>query len=306
MVEKAKGKKRKKILVTGSSGMFGSDLCVELSENCEVAGLDFSNRPSSIITCPSFLECDITDRDKALESIVGSRPDLIIHAAAWTDVDGCEREPDKAEKVNGGGTRNVAQAAALLNVPLVYISTDFVFDGTKGSPYAEKDAPNPLNAYSRSKLEGELATKTLDKYTIVRSGWLYGSNGKNFVDAILAGAKKKNELKVVDDQRGSPTYTKDLAKGINKLIGISLRGTKEIYHITNTGEVSRFDYAKEILRLAGIKGVKVTPITSSRLDAPAKRPAFSVLDNAKFEKAAGFSMRPWLEALKDYISGHAK
>jgi len=301
MVEKVKGKVLQKILVTGASGMLGSDLCGELSEDYEVIGLDFSHCPPRPAPCASFLECDITNRDKIVESIVSVKPDLVIHAAAWTNVDGCEREPDKTRKVNGEGTRNVAQAASRLDIRLLYISTDFVFDGTGGSAYTEKDDTNPLNIYGESKLQGELAVRALDKYIIIRSGWLYGSNGKNFVDTILNEAKKESELAVVDDQRGSPTYTRDLAKAIDKLIEISPRSAKEIYHITNKGEVSWFDYAREILNIAGVKGVKVMPITSIRLARPAKRPAFSILNNAKFERAAGFSMRPWQEALRDYI-----
>ena len=295
MVEKAKEKKRRKILVTGSSGMLGVDLCGELSENYEVIGLDLPNRPS-------FLECDITDKDKAVKSILNEKPDLVIHAAAWTDVDGCEREPNKARKVNEEGTHNVSTAARELNVPLVYISTDFVFDGNKRTAYTEKDAPGALNVYGKSKLEGEKVVQALDKYMIVRSGWLYGSNGKNFVDAILRKAGKEKEVEVVNDQIGVPTYTKDFAKAINRLL--SARG---IYHVSNKGATSWFDYAKEILKIAGINGVKLIPITSSQLGRLAKRPAFSVLDNTKFEKATNFIMRPWQEALKDYMAAaHAE
>ncbi|MGB2705628.1 MAG: dTDP-4-dehydrorhamnose reductase [Candidatus Omnitrophota bacterium] len=294
MVEKAQEKKRRKILVTGSSGMLGTDLCNELKSEYDIVGLDISGQGD-------FVRCDITDKDKVVKSILNAKPDLVIHAAAWTDVDGCEREPDKARKVNEGGTRNVAKAARALDAPLVYISTDFVFDGNKKSPYTEKDAPRPLNIYSKSKLEGEKTCATLGKYIIARSGWLYGSNGNNFVDTIIEKAKKESELRVVDDQWGSPTYTEDFAKAIGKLL--SAQGANGIYHISNKGEVSWFDYAREILKIAGVNNVKLIPINSSQLGRPAKRPAFSVLDNTKFEKATGFIMRPWQEALKEYLCG---
>ncbi len=308
MVAKIKGKPVRKILVTGAAGMLGSDLCAELSRAHNVTGLDISESAA-------FIRCDITDKEKVVKVILSRKPDMIIHAAAWTDVDGCEREPDKARRVNEEGTRNVARAAKLLDATLIYISTDFVFDGSGRTPYTEKDAPNPQNVYSESKLRGELIAGELDRYVIIRSGWLYGPSGKNFVNTILNKSKKNKKLEVVDDQRGSPTYTKDLAKGICKLSEISLRwaaggkrkvkekAPKGIYHITNSGAVSWFDYTKEILDIAGIKGIEVIPITAGRLGRPANRPAFSVLDNTKFEKTAGFRMRPWREALKDYLCG---
>jgi len=311
MVEKAKKKKRRKILVTGSSGMLGIDLYGELSENYEVIGLDISEPVSRLAGRPvHFVQCNIIDKDKTKKFIINEKPDIIIHAAAWTDVDGCEKDPEKTKKINTIGTENVTLSASKLDIPLLYISTDFVFDGNKKSPYIEEDVPSALNVYGKSKLEGEKAVRTLDKYVIIRSGWLYGSNGKNFVNAILDRTRKEKELKVVNDQIGAPTYTKDLAKAIHKLIEVSLRGTKDerrmtrgIYHITNRGEVSWFDYAKEIMKIAKIKNTKVVPITSSQLDRPAKRPAFSLLDNTKFEKAVGFVMRPWQEALKEYLCG---
>jgi dTDP-4-dehydrorhamnose reductase len=306
MVEKAEKKKRRKILVTGSSGMLGSALSAELRGTNEVIGLD-KRAPK---------QCDITDRKNTENVILSAKPDLIIHAAAWTDVDGCERDPDRASRINALGTENVALPASRLDIPLVYISTDFVFDGRKGAPYTEEDLPNPLNAYAKSKLEGEKAVGKLNKYIILRTSWLFGVKGRNFVDAILNAAKKKKKLEVVDDQVGSPTYAGDLAKAINVLLEITLRRTtdeceaspqgdgrrtKEIYHVSNRGTVSRFDYAREILKLAGIPGVSVTPVKTSRVKMPTERPAFSALDNSKFEKATGFTMRPWHEALAEYL-----
>ena len=299
MVEKAKGKKRKKILVTGSSGMLGTALSRELAKDYAVIGLDM--RPGEIST----ELCDIADSKKTLEVIGGAKPDTIIHAAAWTDVDGCEAEPGKANRINIAGTENVARVASSLNTPLLYISTDFVFDGKKKSSYTEVDRPNPLNVYAKSKLEGEKKVAQLTKYVILRTSWLFGENGTNFVDTILRKAKNKEKLTIVDDQSGSPTYAKDLAQAIAALLGyLTGRGpARDIFHVSNKGAVSWFDYAKEILRLAGMKGAALTSIKSRAFRAPADRPVFSVLDNSKFEKATGFTMRPWQTALAEYIHG---
>ncbi|NQU94940.1 MAG: dTDP-4-dehydrorhamnose reductase [Candidatus Omnitrophica bacterium] len=294
MVEKAK-KKTRKILVTGSHGMLGVDLSKVLSRNYDVLGLDISK---------SDIQCDITDIDKTIKSIVDEKPDLVIHTAAWTDVDGCEKDPDKAKKINEGGTENIALAASKLDIPLIYISTDFVFDGEKKNPYTEEDTPNPLSVYGKTKLVAEQKVVALRKYVILRTGWLYGANGKNFVDTIIDNAKTRNELKVVDDQAGCPTYTKDFAEAIGRLLdrlNWESKTIQEVYHVSNKGAVSWFDYAREIVKLAKLENVKVLPIKSKDLARPAKRPAFSVLDNSKFEKVTNFKMRSWKETLKEYV-----
>lgn len=328
MVEKAKEEKRKKVLVTGSSGMLGSDLCEELSRDYEIVGLDKltpygsacspSLEPSraksrDALRLTTFIQCDIRDKNKTIKAIIDAKTDLIIHAAAWTDVDGCETNSDKAEKINVNGTENVVLSAGDLDIPLVYISTDFVFDGDKKSPYTEKDRPNPICIYGKSKLEGEKRVRSLNKYIILRTSWLYGANGKNFVDTILEKARSGETLRVVDDQIGTPTYTKDLAKAIRRIVdaAISYQQPKAesrkhyhrwgVYHISNKGEVSWFGYAKEILKIAAIDNVEVLSIKSSELDRSARRPVFSVLDNAKFEEAFGFNMRQWQESLQEYL-----
>lgn len=273
------------------------DLCSELSRDYEVIGIDIINSQSG------FIKCDIADKDKTIKSIVDAKPDLIIHAAAWTDVDGCESDPPKAEEINSIGTKNVTDSASRLDIPCVYISTDFVFDGNKTSPYKEEDVPSPINVYGRSKFMGEKSIKSLKEYIILRTSWLFGMHGKNFVDTIIKKAKKENSLKVVSDQLGTPTYAKDLAKAISKMLQI-FRQKKAygIYHISNKGVVSWFDYAKEILKLSGFSNIEIKPIKSDELSRPAKRPAFSVLDNAKFENTFGFVMRNWQDALKDFIN----
>ncbi|MFH0763957.1 MAG: dTDP-4-dehydrorhamnose reductase [Candidatus Omnitrophota bacterium] len=303
--------KRYKVLITGSSGMLGADLSSELGKYYEVYGLDISVG----VDAERCLECDITDGDKISERISKIKPEIVVHAAAMTDVDGCESDKEKAYKINSEGTGNVAAACKESGAALIYISTDFVFDGKKSSPYVESDKPNPLSVYADSKLKGEEAVaKFLKNYFILRTGWLYGKHGKNFVDTILEKAKTGKALKVVDDQIGSPTYTKDLAKAIRVLIDQeysnqvrSVRLTTRsnlvrIYHVSNSGSVSWYEYAKEILRLAG-SGAEVVPISSGELNRPARRPAMSVLDNSKFIRFTGYKMRNWKDALKEYIGG---
>jgi dTDP-4-dehydrorhamnose reductase len=250
-----------------------------------------------------------------LRVIKKARPDIVIHAAAMTDVDGCELDSKKAYKINAEGAKNVALACRSAGAALIYISTDFVFDGKKKSAYKETDKTNPLSIYGDSKLKGELAVKkALKRYFILRTSWLYGRNGKNFVDTIITKAKSEKLLKVVDDQVGSPTYTKDLAKAIHALLqriqprpghpaGLYRPGLGigfGVYHVSNSGAVSWFNYAREILKLAG-SGTKVIPISSKELARPANRPAMSVLDNTKFVKLTGYKMRSWQKALKDYV-----
>jgi dTDP-4-dehydrorhamnose reductase len=313
-----------KILITGSSGMLGTDLSRELSKNYDLTGLDFVQRTASCLPAGKagvqrFVKCDITKRGEIAAVIARVNPDIVIHTAAMTDVDGCELDPKKAYKINSEGARNVALACKAIGAALIYISTDFVFDGKKRSPYKETDKTSPLSVYADSKLRGEDAVvKILKNYFILRTGWLYGKHGKNFVDTVITKAKREKALKVVDDQVGSPTYTKDLAKAVNVFISVivgspanlsrakSREGgtTKQsicgIYHISNSGRVSWFDYAKEILKLAGSRA-KVMPISSKELDRPAKRPGMSVLDNSKFVKFTGYKMRNWQEALKEYV-----
>jgi len=251
---------------------------------------------------------DIADRKKVIEIVGEIQPDIIIHAAAWTDVDGCELDKEKAYRVNFDGTKNVALACSKAGAILIYISTDFVFDGKKKIPYKEEDRPHPINIYGASKLKGEEAIKKILKnYFILRTSWLYGKHGKNFVDTILDKTKREKMLKIVDDQIGSPTYAKDLAKAIHVLLdkickdkGSRIKG-QGIYHISNSGSVSWYEYAKEILRLARYK-TKVVSILSKELTRPARRPAMSILNNSRFIKFTSYRMRHWKEALKEYLS----
>lgn len=285
--------------------MLGADLWQELGKDYEIYGLDIV-QPTAY-SVQRFYQGNITDRKHVQEIILKTRPDVVIHTAAWTDVDGCEFDKGRAYKVNSEGTENVALACRKIDAMLIYISTDFVFDGRKKKPYKETDKPNPINIYAGSKLKGEEAIrKILKKYFILRTSWLYGRYGKNFVDMILEKTKREKRLKVVDDQVGSPTYTKDLAKAIHVLLDkiftpyAARRTQYGIYHISNSGSVSWYEYAKQILKLVKSE-TRVIPISSEELARPARRPAMSVLDNSKFIRYIGYKMRDWREALKEYL-----
>lgn len=297
---------RKRVLITGSGGMLGVDLSCELSRSYDIYGIDIIAQPTDC-QIAEFQKCDITDAKAVAGIIKDVRPDIVIHTAAMTDVDGCELDKEKTYKINSEGTKNVAIACKETDSILIYISTDFVFDGKKKAPYKEEDIPNPLNVYADSKLKGEVAVKAvLKRYFIIRTGWLYGRHGKNFVDTILAKAKTENTLKIVDDQKGSPTYTKDLAKAIHVLLDKVFTKDPErsvqygTYHVSNSGSVSWYEYTRAIVQLAGMK-TPVTPISSAELGRTARRPAMSILDNSKFIKLTHYRMRDWKEALKGYI-----
>ncbi|MFH1540651.1 MAG: dTDP-4-dehydrorhamnose reductase [Elusimicrobiota bacterium] len=286
-----------KILITGCSGMLGTDLCEVLIGENEIHGVD-TKQPtchSSLITCHLL---DITDFRKTYKTITKINPEIIIHTAAWTDVDGAQKNPKDAYRLNVLGTRNIALSCQRFDTALVYISSDYIFDGEKKEPYIEFDRPNPLSVYGKSKYYGELVVQQLlNKFFIVRSSWLYGINGKNFVKTIMNLAQVKKELKVVNDQIGCPTYTKDLAKAINVLLTAGLYG---IHHITNSESCSWYEFAKEIVKLSG-SGCKVLPTTTEEFNSLAKRPKNSVLKNFMWELNGFEPLRSWQEALLDYL-----
>ena len=274
-----------KIALTGSDGMLGSDIKSVFSD-VELIGL-------------TLHDFDITDLDKSVKAIKEIRPDYLIHVAAYTDVDGSEAHPETAYLVNGTGTRNITMACEEIKCPIIYISTDYVFDGTKNGFYDEWDKPNPLNKYGLSKRIGEqFVTSLTNRFYIARTAWLYGKNGKNFIDTIIRLLSERDEIDVVNDQVGSPTYTYDLAKKLRELIGRGY-GT---YHVTNTSHCSWYEFAVEIARAKGINK-KINPITSDKLNRPAKRPAFAVLNNTMLKLEGIEPARHWKEALKDYLKG---
>lgn len=251
-------------------------------------------------------EVDITDLDLVQRTFDSTKPEVVIHTAAFTSVDDCEHWPDLAFQVNAEGTRNVAVACRQASLPMLYVSTDYVFDGQKPTPYGEDDRPNPLNVYGQSKLQGErYVTELLEAAWIVRTSWLFGPLGKNFVRTILQRAHRGESLRVVDDQVGAPTYTMDLAEKLEQIV---VRGSPGIYHVTNRGYCSWFEFAQEILRQAALSHVRVFAIPTSASDRPALRPRNSRLAHTRLE-SEGLGLLPaWQDALTRYLlrEGQAK
>jgi dTDP-4-dehydrorhamnose reductase len=281
------------ILITGARGMLGRDLGSLLTHQ----------EPGLSLIALGHSELDITREEDVRKAVACSHPAAIINCAAATDVDGCERQPDLAFSVNALGPELLARAAAARRALLVHVSTDFVFDGSKGSPYAEEDPPHPLNVYGESKLAGEEAVRRFaGEHLIVRTAWLYGrvpagrAQG-NFVHTILGLAESGKELRVVTDQRGSPTWTVPLAGAIVALMRAGARGT---YHAAGRGECSRYEWAAEILRLAGRK-VSLVPATTAEFPRPARRPPYSALASEKLSRDTGFCFPPWQESLAEYL-----
>jgi dTDP-4-dehydrorhamnose reductase len=283
--------------------MLGSDLLLKLSADHDVVGMDKE-------------EIDIVSAKECREAITETRPDVVINAAAYTNVDGCEKAREECFAVNAEAVKNIAGACRNNKIRIIHFSTDYVFDGTAAEPYREDHPCHPINVYGESKLAGELYLQSMsENYLLIRTSWLYGAKGKNFVGAILEKAKAKNyirdtmektnakteaasTLSVVDDQVGSPTYTKDLAAAAALLIHKNAQG---IIHITNRGSCSWHQFAVKILQETGFDDIEVLPIKSDQLERPAARPAYSVLNMQKFIQTTGKMMQPWQLALKDYL-----
>jgi dTDP-4-dehydrorhamnose reductase len=279
-----------RILVMGHKGMLGSDLMDVLGRDHEVNGVDID-------------EFDITSAPDCLRVVGMFNPEVIVNAAAYTDVDGCETNRETCFAVNAEGVRNIANACRDSGAKIIHYSTDYVFDGTKGEPYLEDDPCRPINTYGASKRKGEeLLIETAENHVLIRTAWLYGRQGKNFVKAILTKAKDEGMLRVVDDQVGSPTFSFDLAQATKLLVERDCRG---IYHVTNRGVCSWFQFAQKILEYAQVSGVTVEPIKSHELSRKAARPVYSVLSNRKFMEATQKTMRPWQVALNDYLTGQS-
>ena len=263
-----------RVLVTGATGQLGREL-VEAFDGHHVlaAGRD---------------RLDVTDRDAVLQAITATRPDAVVHAAAWTDVDGCERDQDRAWRTNAMGTRHVAHGARLAGARVCYLSTDYVFAGDVDRPYTEWDEPGPRSVYGRSKLGGERELGPDD--TVVRTSWLCGRHGRNFVKTMLRLADERDEIPVVDDQHGCPTDAQDLAAMVAHLVTADLRGT---YHVTNQGRTTWFGLARDTLAAGGFDLGKLRAVKTADLQPPrpAPRPAFSVLDNAAL-RLSGVALLP--------------
>jgi dTDP-4-dehydrorhamnose reductase len=274
-------------LITGANGQLGIALQKSLREH-DVISLGHA-------------ELNVTDAASVRRAIEDAHPNVVIHCAAWTDTAGCEREPDRAMLVNSQGARNVAEACREAGALIVYVSSNEVFDGEKAAPYSEDDPPNPINAYGRSKLAGEVAVReTLGRHQIVRTSWVYGPGRVSFPEKILNGAEK-GALKGVTDEIASPTWTNDLAQAITRLIETDEYG---VFHLAGEGECSRLEWAEEVVRLAGLD-VLIEPTTQSAFDLPFRKPVRSTLANNR-AAALGVSLRPWHEALADHMHALAQ
>ncbi|MCX8053071.1 MAG: dTDP-4-dehydrorhamnose reductase [Armatimonadetes bacterium] len=299
-----------RIIVTGACGMLGRLVCSALEPKHHVI-------PTDVLEGCERL--DIIDTTQVFDTISRFRPEMVIHCAAMTDVDGCERDPDRAYLVNAVGTWNLACACASIDCTIAYVSTDYVFDGEKGAPYTEFDQPNPIGVYGASKLAGEAAVKELcRKHYIVRTSWVFAPHGKNFALTIINAAENRiraatsppthlspkegksiEPLRVVADQIGSPTYAKDLAEFLVSLVGSPLYGT---YHYTNAGSCSWHEFASTIIETAGMTQIGVVPIKSEEWPTPTRRPKYSVLRHYRLELLGRDSARPWQDAVREFVS----
>lgn len=283
-----------KVLATGGAGMLGA----ALKKVFDVPGVEYI--PIDIA------EADITVAENIAAFVTKISPDIVINCAAFTDVDGCETKKEIAFAVNGSGAGNVAAAAAAVGAPVIHISTDYVFDGSSSTPYVETDPVNPMGVYGASKLEGERAVAAANsRHYILRTAWLYGAGGKNFVDTIAKFAQEREELSVVSDQVGSPTYTMHLASAIKTVADRVLSADAPesgIFHATGGGRCSWFEFAGEIVKLRPGKTKSIKPVTTEEFGRPAPRPAYSVMNNQKIQKTFGVSMPHWLDALKEYLA----
>jgi len=285
-----------RIALIGSNGMLARKVREQAPPGSALHGYDL----------PEF---DITDRAQVLSELSRLRPEVIINCAAFTNVDACEEQEELATRVNGFGPGNLAEAAKAVGAVLVHISTDYVFDGRKTTPYREEDPVGPISAYGRSKLAGEQAilASDLEKFFIIRTSWLYGPGGKNFVETIIRLASEREELRVVADQFGTPTYTGDLAQAIYNLIELAGNASAfGIYHFSNLGECNWHEFATEIVAQmrgggASFRIKKLEPICTEEYPLPAPRPPYSVFSKEKYLQATGVSIPDWQVSLKRYI-----
>ena len=282
-----------RILLTGKNGQVGWELVRSLAPLGEVVALDRG-------------DLDLTVPDQIVSAVRAVRPDVLVNAAAYTAVDRAESEPALALQINGAAPGILAEEAKRLGALLIHFSTDYVFDGTKPTPYLETDPPNPINVYGKSKLEGEQAIRATDcRHLILRTSWVYGMRGRNFLLAILRLARELPELRVVHDQIGAPTWCRDLALAAARLAEAAAKaGTGSLLHVTSAGETSWYGFAREILRISGVN-TPLLAIPSSQYPTPARRPANSLLSNAKLSVEWGTALPFWLESLHSCLADGA-
>ncbi len=272
------------VLITGAAGQLGHDL------------VRVFDQPHHSVIATTRAGLDLASRDSVLQAITATGPDIVIHAGAWTAVDACEADPDQAFRVNALGTRHVQDAARIAGARVCYISTDYVFDGTATAPIDEWTPTNPTSVYGRSKRGGELEIDAGN--TIVRCAWVCGAHGSNFVKTMLRLAGERDEVRVVSDQVGTPSFTEDLAVAIHQLVIGRLPGT---FHVTNSGSASWFDLAQATFACAGLDPSRVVPISTDEYPTPAQRPAYSVLDNAAL-RLQGLPLLPdWHDGLERLV-----
>ncbi len=278
------------VIITGAAGMLGSALMELAPASVRAVGVDIADGDLST--------------DAGITSALGPyEPGVVIHCAGYTDVDGATKQPELAQRHNALATEKVAGFCAERGAKLIYISTDYVFDGTRDSPYTEEDRPNPINAYGESKLAGEQAAQEITPdCLIVRTQWMFGPGGRNFVAGIVDHARQGGEVWGVVDEIGSPTYTRDIVTALWQLVAELVSG---IVHLTNSGCCSRAELARVALDAAGLSDVPITEITSADWDSPTRRPAFSVLDNRRWRQLGFTPLRPWQEAVAEYIQLYA-
>jgi dTDP-4-dehydrorhamnose reductase len=287
-----------RMLITGANGLLGKEITRYFSKGYKVLPTDLA-------------ECDVTSAKECMRVVGGFRPEVVVHCAAYTDVDRAEREKEAAFTLNADGTRNMALACREHRSLLVTFSTDYVFDGASERPYAEDDPVDPLSVYGRSKLAAEEAVREVaPDFLLLRTQWLFGAHGRSFITSILERAERGEECRVVSDQKGTPTYTRDLADAVRRLLDTGARG---IFHFSNEGETSFFEYAAFLLAQTGRGDTPVTAISTSDIPRdlyPAPRPLHGLLSKEKYRKETGVSPRRWEDAVLDYLQtgiegGHA-
>ena len=285
------------VLITGADGQLGKELCRILKNGKSAIGI----LPKEFLNCKvislTIADLDITKPENVTKTLINEKPNIVINCAAYTNVDGAESDKETAFLVNAEGVKNLSSACKNINADFIHISTDYVFDGKAKTPYCESDATNPQNVYGESKALGEKYALEYEKSYVIRTAWLYGKQGKNFVKTITRISAERDTINVVNDQTGSPTNAEDLAHHVLKLAESRKYG---VYHCTGAGSCTWYDFALEIVKLANTN-CKVLPCFTKDFPTAAKRPEFSVLNNNALNLAVGNQMRPWKEALKDYF-----
>ncbi len=274
------------VAVTGAAGMLGQEVCVAVPEWATVVAL-------------TRADGDLSVAAEARDAVGGAEPDIVVHCAAYTDVDGATRDPESARRGNAVATRNVARACDELGARLLFVSTDYVFDGASDRPCVESTEPSPINAYGRTKLAAEAQAARVGSHMIVRTQWLFGPGGRNFVEAILNAARVGKSLRVVQNEHGHPTYTPDLAAGLWRLLETPEQG---IVHLTNSDACTRLQLARAALDEAGLGDTEVAGIDSAEWPSPTRRPLHAVLESERLDTLGVAPMRHWSEALTDYVA----